>query len=240
MKVIKNGNFTFHCDSSIEEWRAETMFTKEPGTIAWLQNNIRPGDVFWDVGANIGVYSLFAASRGAEVYAFEPHVGSAAALLRNISVNRLTDKIHLVCLALDSRAGMVPFYYSSKTAGASGNQLHMPVGEDGKTFSANAVELKLTAAGDELKLPAPQLVKIDTDGNEYAVLGGMRQRLCQVRTVQVETRKADVTLHLHEELLANCGLHLDHRHYTSTGQKKVNSGAEPLSVVHNAVYCRPI
>ena len=40
--------------------RATTLFVKEAGAVAWLQRKLRPGDVFLDIGANVGIYSLLA------------------------------------------------------------------------------------------------------------------------------------------------------------------------------------
>lgn len=87
-QTIERAGLTFLCDDPIEVWRAETILEKEPGTIRWL-DRIQPGDVFYDVGANIGVYSLYAAKRGAKVYAFEPHALNALHLARNATMNGL-------------------------------------------------------------------------------------------------------------------------------------------------------
>jgi hypothetical protein len=58
-----------------EHYRADTYATKEPETIEWLRENLRDGDSFYDVGANIGLYSLYAAKLQprCRVFAFEPH-----------------------------------------------------------------------------------------------------------------------------------------------------------------------
>ena len=61
------------------------MFVKESGTCEWIKNDIGPGDVFFDIGANIGIYSILAANRvgkTGKVYAFEPHSGNFTRLLR--------------------------------------------------------------------------------------------------------------------------------------------------------------
>ena len=51
--------------------RAATMLTKQPATIEWI-DRFQPGSVFWDIGANVGVYTLYAALRGdTRVVAFE-------------------------------------------------------------------------------------------------------------------------------------------------------------------------
>ena len=60
--------------------RGERLFSKEPDTIHWINEIMQPGDILYDIGANIGTYSLYAASRNIEVYAFEPESTSYAIL----------------------------------------------------------------------------------------------------------------------------------------------------------------
>src|SRR3990167_5131009 len=69
------------------EWRVRTLATKEPSVYEWLQT-LGPDDVLFDVGANIGVYTVFAAvCMGARVVAFEPEAQNFAALNLNLSLN---------------------------------------------------------------------------------------------------------------------------------------------------------
>ncbi len=60
--------------SELEQYRAETYSTKEPETLDWLEQNLKAKDTFFDVGANIGLYSLYAAKINPKcgIYAFEP------------------------------------------------------------------------------------------------------------------------------------------------------------------------
>src|SRR6185369_11103747 len=60
-------------------WRVHTLDTKEPDTIAWLAK-MQPGEVLFDVGANMGQYSLIAAKYGLTVHAFEPESQNFALL----------------------------------------------------------------------------------------------------------------------------------------------------------------
>src|SRR6516225_6500482 len=56
----KRGRVVFYCLGDLALWRARTLLAKEPETIEWI-DSFRAGDVFWDVGANVGLYSLYAA-----------------------------------------------------------------------------------------------------------------------------------------------------------------------------------
>src|SRR5438045_8466685 len=59
--VVYNGiELTFCCPSTVAAYRAQTFATKEPETLQWLDGLQR---VFWDVGANVGVYSVYFARR---------------------------------------------------------------------------------------------------------------------------------------------------------------------------------
>jgi len=48
-------------------WRSQTLFTKEPEMIEWI-DSIDSGSTFWDIGANIGLYSIYGAVKGALMY----------------------------------------------------------------------------------------------------------------------------------------------------------------------------
>src|SRR5688572_26330757 len=64
---------------------------KEPETVAWIESNMRPGDVFFDVGANVGAYAFVAdtvAGGNCDIYAFEPSYSTFAALVANVRLNR--------------------------------------------------------------------------------------------------------------------------------------------------------
>src|SRR3990167_8176822 len=82
-------------------YRAKTFSTKEPETLQWI-DNIPEKSVFWDIGANIGLYSLYAAKRRhCRVWAFEPSVFNLELLARNIFLNKLTYQICIVPIALN-------------------------------------------------------------------------------------------------------------------------------------------
>jgi hypothetical protein len=96
-------------------WRVQTLLSKEPDTIAWIRN-MKPGEVLYDVGANMGQYAMLAARQGLKVHAFEPESQNFALLVRNIAINNLSEKcipwpvalsdwstmdiLHLSCLAV--------------------------------------------------------------------------------------------------------------------------------------------
>ena len=75
---VKDGEtlYTFRPKSRNDIFRYTTYFTKEEGTLAWIRNNAKKGTVFFDIGANVGLYSLYAANaaRGVCVFIRAPQV----------------------------------------------------------------------------------------------------------------------------------------------------------------------
>jgi len=159
-------------------WRVETLFTKEPVTMAWL-GSFGPEDVLVDVGANVGMYSIWAAAqRGARVYAFEPESQNYALLNRNIALNGLNGRVHAYCLALSDAAGCSELHLSSLMAGASmhsyGEKLDFKLEPMQPAYSQGCVSATLDALVAEGALPQPTRIKIDVDGIEHRVIGGAR------------------------------------------------------------------
>ena len=74
----------FSSPNNLSRWRIKTFSKKEPETLDWI-NNFRSNSVFWDIGANIGIYSCYAAKKkSCKVYAFEPSVFNLDLLAKNI------------------------------------------------------------------------------------------------------------------------------------------------------------
>ena len=90
-KIIeyKNKKYKFYTPNRLSYFRAQTFLTKEPLTIKWIEN-FDEGSVFWDIGANIGLYSCFAAKeKNIITYSFEPSVFNLDMLAKNIYENNL-------------------------------------------------------------------------------------------------------------------------------------------------------
>lgn len=222
-QIVKAGALEFVCDDPIEVWRAQTWATKEPGTIAWL-DTLQPDDVFYDIGANIGIYTLYAAKRCCAVYAFEPHVGNAHALLRNIAHNRLTN-VQVVTVALSDRERWNHMEYGSLRVGSSNNQF-------GRFGPVREWKWSTTVDDFVINAPNPTVIKIDVDGIEADILHGARHVLANgVRSAQVEVGSNLSTI---ASLLD--GFVLVHKHYTAQGQQRIDSGADPKNIVHNAIF----
>ena len=83
--------------------RVDTFSIKEPETLEWI-DSIPEGSVIWDIGANIGLYSCYAAKhRNCKVFAFEPSIFNLELLARNIFINKLVDRLTIIPLPLSDK-----------------------------------------------------------------------------------------------------------------------------------------
>ncbi|WP_029214903.1 FkbM family methyltransferase [Kallotenue papyrolyticum] len=168
---------------------------KEPETIQWLETNLRPGDVLYDIGANVGAYSLvaYAVTNGhCKIYAFEPSFSTFAALSRNILINRCSSAIIPLQIALSDTTELIDFYYSSFTPGTALHELADERGARASTCTLAGQQRLLSYRLDDLleqfKLETPNHIKLDVDGGELSVLRGAERTLAQphLRSLLVE------------------------------------------------------
>lgn len=165
-------------------WRVETLFTKEPGTIDWLESFL-PGDVFVDVGANVGMYSVYAAAAcRARVFAFEPESQNYAELCRNIQLNDAQRELTAYCAALsDQPVEVSRLLLRTFGSGFSFHDFGRPSRDyDAATrFAQGSVAFSLDHLVESGALPCPAHVKIDVDGHEQRVIRGMEKLLAAKR-----------------------------------------------------------
>ena len=93
----------FTAPNRINKFRAKSFASKEPETLDWI-DQLPEGCTLWDVGANVGLYSIYAAKkRECRVVAFEPSVFNLELLARNLFLNGLQSRVSLVPLALSDK-----------------------------------------------------------------------------------------------------------------------------------------
>jgi FkbM family methyltransferase len=165
------GRFRVHTDHEFRFLEAMAIYERQ--VLERLLGIAQRGDVFYDIGANTGLYSvLLGKALGAEgvILAFEPDRETYAHLVENLELNQLKT-VHAVRKALGDHSGEATLYL-----GKVGNLSMVP--PDAADMQAETIEL---VNGDRFvqgnRLPAPRLVKIDVEGYEYAVLQGLRQTL---------------------------------------------------------------
>jgi FkbM family methyltransferase len=184
----------FAVPNPLTEYRIDTFATKEPETLEWLEA-IPRGSVLWDVGANVGLYSIYAAlARDCRVYAFEPSVFNLELLARNVFLNRLQERITLVPLALSDRLGSNAFKMTTTAWGGALSTFGEDIDQNGArlngVFEYATVGMSMNDAVRLLGIPQPGYVKIDVDGIEHFILRGAAEVLAGADSVLVEINDA--------------------------------------------------
>jgi FkbM family methyltransferase len=195
-----------------EEFRLRAC-AKEPFTIEWIHNRVGAGEVLYDIGANVGAYSLVAAKKpegGARVFSFEPSYASITSLCANVILNDLGDRVTPMPIALSDRTAMNVFSLRDLEPGAARHALGSADTEEGPAvYQQPVMTFRLDDLVESFGLPRPHHIKLDVDGGELAVLDGASRTLSsptlQSMLIEVSTSlSAAVT-----EVLERHGLRLE-------------------------------
>lgn len=183
-------DFEFSVPNSLNFYRVNTFSTKEPETLEWI-DSIPQNAILWDVGANIGLYSCYAAkSKNCRVYAFEPSVLNMELLARNISLNDLASMVTIVPLPLTDAISTSTLNMTTMEWGGALSTFGQGYGHDGLplkvVFSFSTIGLSMSDAAKRLNVPAPNYIKIDVDGIEALILKGGHEILSNVQSVLIE------------------------------------------------------
>jgi FkbM family methyltransferase len=179
-------------------WRARAC-AKEPWTVEWIETSVNQDDVFYDIGANVGVFSLIAAVKCAkklQVVAFEPGYASFAHLCDNIVLNQCEGVITPIPLPLSDQTGIAQFKYRSREAGQSRHALlektRIGPGDGQSRYQQPVLAMRLDDMVSTFNLPKPTHLKIDVDGAELRVLHGATEVLRHdgLRTILIEVETA--------------------------------------------------
>jgi FkbM family methyltransferase len=239
--IVKTISGTLHlyCPGHIPLWQAENFLAKEPETIEWIDTFDRE-DVFWDIGANVGTYSLYAALKpDLTVLAFEPAAMNYYVLNRNIEINKLDRNIASFCLAFNDGSCLDHFYMSSTEFGEALHSFARAVDWRNKPFTP---KFRQTALGfsiddfvDRFAPPFPNHIKIDVDGNENSIVEGGVKTLSdqRLKSLLVELN-TDRTEYCREVIarLEKVGLKLHARKHASMFE----SG--PYASAYNHIFIR--
>lgn len=239
VKVDQEGlTARFYAPTKHAAWRYKTLFIKEPETIEWLRA-LQPTDVLWDVGANVGIYSVYAALvMGARVVAIEPGAANYWTLCKNIEMNGLDDKVTTLCMALGEEHKCADLFLHSSDSGGAQNALDRPLDDSGHAFKPQFRQGMLSVPADvaieQLGVVCPTAIKIDVDGFELPVLRGARRLFANptLRRISLELNSSNAELvSTAVEMLESAGL-------TKTGEHR-SPNVAPNSPIHNFHFERP-
>lgn len=164
---------------------------KEPDTIRWIES-FNKQDIIFDIGANIGAYSLIMAKYARKVYAFEPSIFTFGILAKNLRTNRAMNVVPLN-IALSGRRQLGLFEYSATNAGGSGHSFGKPLNANESVYRQEILSCTIDGFIADFNLEPPQHIKIDVDGNEYEILKGAETLLAgpSLKSILVEVDDPD-------------------------------------------------
>lgn len=177
--MIGNKKLSFFVPNNLVKWRVKTFFEKEPETIDWINNFVHKNLIFWDIGSNIGQYSIYCSIRHkkSKVVSFEPSAGNLRVLSRNISKNNLTNKIKIFPIPLTKYQNkFFIFEESNFLEGTAHNNFTYKINNNSKKLDK---KMKYQIFGTNINyllkekiLDVPNYIKIDVDGLESLILQG--------------------------------------------------------------------
>jgi len=169
--------------------RAMSILTKQPATIAWIES-FAPGSVFWDVGANVGIFSLYAAlGTTTRTVAFEPAAVNYYLLAANVEANNMYNQVDCLLAGLGNQQVVGRMEVSQFKPGRSFSF------KGHKDLPYETRQAALITSIDQLVeqygLPCPNYIKIDAPGACEDILAGAARTLQRgdVRQLHLEVRE---------------------------------------------------
>lgn len=191
-----NHEILLNINSQLEYSLRTISCKKEPETIGWIEEYIKPGETIFDIGANVGAYSLVIdkfLEGHCQVYAFEPSFSNFSQLSTNIFLNQAIGRVIPLSIALSDRTEIGNFHYSSLVSGTATHtleEIHSSTAENQSTivYKQPIVCYRLDDFIEYFGVPIPNHIKLDVDGLELSILRGGVKTLnhSSLKTILVE------------------------------------------------------
>ena len=225
-RVIKYNNvqLVFYSPNRVNKFRIETFSSKEPETLKWIEK-FSGNSVLWDIGANVGLYSCYAAKlKNINVYAFEPSIFNLEILTKNIFLNQLSNNVTIVPFPLTDKLKETEFKMTSADWGASLSTFGQDYKHDGtklkKEFNYKMLGLSMNDCVNVLKMKRPDYIKMDVDGIEHLILEGGNQILKKTKSILVEVDESFITqVERTKKYLTEAGLKLIEKKHSDLIEK---------------------
>jgi FkbM family methyltransferase len=233
--------FSFYIPNHINRIRAETFSTKEPETLEWIDKYALEGGVLFDIGANVGLYSIYhAKTKKGITYSFEPSVFNLKLLVKNINLNNCQGSIKIIPNPLTSTNMFANFNLQSIEEGGALSSFGVEYGHDGQKMNIQTSYKTLGFSLDYLfenKLieHVPSLIKIDVDGIEHLILLGAKKVLAdsKCRSVLIEVNETFEELASEvKTILTDCGFMLIEKRTADTIEGITN-------FTYNQIWVKP-
>lgn len=178
----KKGNkiFSIRDIGDIPKLRAKKFYSHEPDTVKWISKFPR-NSKFLDIGANIGIYSLYAAYKNCKCISIEPQSLNYALLNLNIFDNKFQNSISAYSICANDKSGPSHLYHSKEPKfGGAHTTFDRNINDEGRSFDIKFKTGSYAVVMDnflnKIKFK-PNFIKIDVDGNELNVLKGLKKTI---------------------------------------------------------------
>ncbi len=192
VSIIKHNNveLKLHNINYLTDYRIRTFASKEPETLEWI-DKFDENSVFYDIGANVGLYSIYAAKKKeSQVYSFEPSILNLDLLFKNIDENNLNNKISILPIALNDKNIISRFNLSDLRKAGALSSFGKEFDHLGKKLLIQKYYYTLGMSIDDLvkifNLKKPDYLKIDVDGIEHLILQGGKETLSNSKSILIE------------------------------------------------------
>ena len=232
----------FSANSELEKYRALSIYEKEPETIAWIDSWLSDAIVFIDIGANIGIYSMYAAHkhRSSKVYSIEPVFMNYCALQKNRELNNF-ENVYPINIAISNVNSIQKLSVTDDRVGNSGAQILAKANKQ-TDISFIKTETVLVFTLDDLirihDLGSPTHIKIDVDGIESLILDGMDWilRSSTLMSVLVEFNSLQ-EFKIWEKRFENYNMVLDHSYDGIEGHSSIRRKSRG-SMIRNYIFSK--
>ena len=171
----KNKDITLYIPNKISNYRANTLYSKEKDTISWIDKFGGKKKVFFDIGSNIGLYSLYCGMlHENKVFAFEPQYNNIVLFEKNIQINKLEKFISIIPNPIYNKNKLDFLLSDSNNLSGSASSTF----KKEENIKSHSYKKRLTLSFtidflvEKLLIPKPNMIKIDVDGNEIDVIKG--------------------------------------------------------------------
>ncbi len=189
----KNKRIWFRTGHGRLYWRAKHTFNLEKETNDWIKS-FNQSDVFFDIGANIGLYSIMASKlMNIKTYSFEPDLMNARILYENIIKNNISNLVTILPFALADYDYCADLYLKTLSYGDALHNLDNK-NENFENFheaKASIPAFSIDTIISILNLDKPTKIKIDVDGIEIRILKGAKNALRTVDEIIVEWSRSN-------------------------------------------------
>ncbi|MBF89523.1 MAG: hypothetical protein CMG75_07630 [Candidatus Marinimicrobia bacterium] len=212
----RGANFTLSSENWITNYRWESFDAKEPETLDWIDNEIKEGDIFFDIGSNVGVYSIYAAKKysNIKVISIECEYSNLHLLKENIIHNSLGEVIIPYSIGLGDKEEISYLNIQDFTPGSAMHSVSTKKIE--KTFEDQKVIWREGIAKISIDFFCkstgikPNCMKIDVDGGENNIFIGAEETFKKeyLRTLLIEISRDSINYKECENFLVHSGFYL--------------------------------